>query len=51
MISATQIRVGQILKINMMAKVPLFIKPGDYVVIDTASGNYLEKGWVHHPSA
>lgn len=25
-------------------KVPLFIKPGDIVVIDTESGDYLEKG-------
>lgn len=25
-------------------KVPLFIKPGDVVVIDTESGDYLEKG-------
>ncbi len=25
-------------------KVPLFIKPGDVIVIDTESGDYLEKG-------
>ena len=29
---------------NMTVKVPLFIKPGDKVVVDTETGSYSEKG-------
>lgn len=29
---------------TMTVKVPLFIKTGDQIVVDTASGDYLEKG-------
>jgi elongation factor P len=29
---------------DMMVKVPLFIKTGDAIVVDTESGSYLEKG-------
>lgn len=29
---------------GLMVKVPLFIRPGDKVVVDTETGDYLEKG-------
>lgn len=35
---------------NMIVKVPLFIKPGDLIVVDIASGSYSEKGWANRPS-
>jgi len=42
--SATNIFKSAKLENELSAKVPLFIEEGDYVVIDTRTGEYVERG-------